>query len=81
MEQQAGAAFLSHVLRSKDEAFLISFDVNVELLSDYTSNAHALSRAPWTKRKSMLAREEWVACPSGTPRGTLLYDAVLPGHP
>jgi len=25
------------------KAFLISFDVNVDLLSDYTSNAHALA--------------------------------------
>src|SRR5579859_1999159 len=30
LEQQAGAAFLSRVLRSKDEAFLISFDVRSE---------------------------------------------------
>ncbi len=45
LEQQAGAAFLAHVLRSKDEAFLISFDVNLDLLSDYTNNAHALARA------------------------------------
>src|SRR3984957_92213 len=43
MEQQAGAAFLNRVLRSKDEAFLISFDVNVDLLSDYTRNANALA--------------------------------------
>jgi len=45
LEQQAGAAFLARVLRSKDEAFLISFDVNVDLLSDYTNNAHALAHA------------------------------------
>ena len=32
LEQEAGAAFLSRVLRSKDEAFLISFDVNLDLL-------------------------------------------------
>src|ERR1700751_1653747 len=31
MEQQVGAAFLHDVLRPKDLAFLISFDVNVEL--------------------------------------------------
>ena len=45
LEQSAGSAFLARVLRSKDEAFLISFDVNVDLLSDYTSNAHALAHA------------------------------------
>src|SRR5277367_671346 len=45
LEQQTGGAFLSRVLRSKDEAFLISFDINVDLLQDFTNNAHALSRA------------------------------------
>ncbi len=75
LEQQAGAAFLSHVLRSKDEAFLISFDVNVELLSDYTSNAHALSRA-MDKAQINVGTGGMGGMPSGTPRGTLLYDAV-----
>ena len=45
LEQQAGRGLSRRVLRSKDEAFLISFDVNVDLLSDYTNNAHALARA------------------------------------
>jgi VWFA-related protein len=75
LEQQAGAAFLSRVLRSKDEAFLISFDVNVDLLSDYTSNAHALSRA-MDKAQINVGTGGGGGMPSGTPRGTLLYDAV-----
>ena len=45
LEQQTGAAFLQRILRAKDEAFLISFDINVDLLSDYTNNARALERA------------------------------------
>ncbi len=83
LEQQAGAAFLGRVLRSKDEAFLISFDVNVDLLSDYTSNAHALSRAMdkaeinvGTGGGGIPGAGQGPMPTSGTPRGTLLYDAV-----
>src|SRR5271154_4017096 len=75
LEQQAGAAFLARVLRSKDEAFLISFDVNVDLLSDYTSNAHALSHA-MDKAQINVGTGGMGGMPSGTPKGTLLYDAV-----
>ena len=32
LEQQAGSRFLERILKPKDEAFLISFDVNVDLL-------------------------------------------------
>jgi VWFA-related protein len=75
MEQQAGAAFLAHVLRSKDEAFLISFDVNLDLLSDYTNNAHALARA-MDKAEINVGTGGGGGMPSGAPKGTLLYDAV-----
>jgi VWFA-related protein len=74
LEQQAGAAFLGRVLRSKDEAFLISFDINVDLLSDYTSNAHALAHA--MDKAEINTGSGGGGMPSGTPRGTLLYDAV-----
>src|SRR3984885_11640718 len=75
MEQQAGAAFLARVLRSKDEAFLISFDVNLNLLADYTNNAHALARA-MQKAEINVGTGGMGGMPSGTPKGTLLYDAV-----
>jgi VWFA-related protein len=49
MEQDAGSQFIQQVLRSKDEAFLLSFDVDVNLLQDYTDSPgmliHALSTA------------------------------------
>src|SRR5271170_1570992 len=45
LEQETGGAFLKRVLRSKDEAFLVSFDVDVDLLEDYTSNPNQLARA------------------------------------
>jgi VWFA-related protein len=75
LEQQAGAAFLSRVLRSKDEAFLISFDVNLDLLSDYTNNARALARA-MDQAQINIGSGGGGGMPSGTPKGTLLYDAV-----
>ena len=75
LEQEAGSAFLSRVLRSKDEAFLISFDVNLDLLSDYTNNAHALSRA-MDKAQINVGTGGMGGMPSGAARGTLLYDAV-----
>src|ERR1700728_4662477 len=74
LEQQAGAAFLSRVLRSKDEAFLISFDVNLDLLSDYTNNAHALARA--MDKAEINVGTGGGGMPTGSPKGTLLYDAV-----
>ncbi len=43
-EREAGLAFLDSVLREKDLAFLISFDVNVDLLQDFTSSRELLRR-------------------------------------
>src|SRR3954451_6406902 len=45
LEQQAGAEFLKDVLTPKDEAFLISFDINVNLLADYTNNPREIKHA------------------------------------
>ena len=45
LEQDAGSQFLDQVLRAKDEAFLVSFDVNVDLLQDFTNSPHELARA------------------------------------
>src|SRR5260370_1187296 len=45
LEKEAGSRFLEQVLRKKDEAFLLSFDDNVDLLQDFTNSAHLLSRA------------------------------------
>ncbi len=45
LEQESGATFLRDVLTPKDEAFLISFDINVDLLADYTNRASDIKRA------------------------------------
>ena len=45
LEQISGAEFLKDVLTPKDEAFLISFDINVNLLADYTNNPREIKHA------------------------------------
>ncbi|HTW61553.1 MAG TPA: VWA domain-containing protein [Terracidiphilus sp.] len=84
LEQQAGSEFLERVLRAKDEAFVLSFDVNVDLLQDYTNSAHMLARA-LDKAEINTAGGNGSGIPGlgggtvptvGDPKGTLLYDAI-----
>jgi VWFA-related protein len=85
LEQQAGSKFLQRVLRPKDEAFLLSFDVNVDLLQDYTNSARELARAMNKAQINTAGGNGAGGIPGlgggpvptiGTPKGTLLYDAV-----
>jgi VWFA-related protein len=75
LEQQAGAEFLKDVLTPKDEAFLISFDINVNLLSDYTNSPREIKRAIDSAIINTGAGTGSVTG-NGNPRGTLLFDAV-----
>jgi VWFA-related protein len=84
LEQDAGSQFLDRVLRKKDEAFLVSFDVNVDLLQDFTNNAHELAHA-MNKAQINTAGGNGGGIPGlgggtvptvGDPKGTLLYDAI-----
>jgi VWFA-related protein len=45
MEKEVGASFLNDIVRDKDLAFVLSFDVNVELLQDFTSSTRLLRSA------------------------------------
>src|SRR5216683_6638504 len=45
MEKEVGGSFLESTLRPKDEAFVISFDVDANLLQDFTNSIHNLKRA------------------------------------
>jgi VWFA-related protein len=45
MEKEVGGAFLRQVLTPKDEAYVINFDVDSELIQDYTSDVHRLQAA------------------------------------
>jgi VWFA-related protein len=83
MEKEVGAAFLRDVLRPKDLAFVISFDVNVDLLHDYTNESGKLRDAMDTAKintggnvGSTPGLGGGPFPTSGVPRGTLLYDAV-----
>jgi VWFA-related protein len=75
LEQDSGATFLRDVLTPKDEAFLISFDINVDLLADYTNRASDIARA--LKKASInTGAGTGSITGNGDPRGTLLFDAV-----
>ncbi len=50
MEKQVGGEFLDEILRDKDLAFVISFDVDIDLLQDFTSSTRALKQAMNTAR-------------------------------
>jgi len=75
LEQSSGAEFLKDVLTPKDEAFLISFDINVDLLADYTNSPRELRRALDKARINSGAGTGSITG-NGQSKGTLLYDAV-----
>jgi len=75
MEQASGAEFLKDVLTPKDEAFLISFDINVNLLADYTNSPREIQRA-LDKAQINTGAGTGSVTGNSTPRGTLLYDAI-----
>ena len=85
LEQQAGSQFLQRVLKSKDQAFLVSFDVNVDLLQDFTNSPRLLSRAMNKAEINTAGGNGGAGIPGagggtiptiGDPKGTLLYDAI-----
>lgn len=82
LEQESGARFLKEVLTPKDEAFLISFDVNVDLLADFTNSPRELKRQIDKASINAASSSGGVPgigggpFPTSNPRGTLLYDAV-----
>jgi VWFA-related protein len=83
MEKQVGGTFLSDIIREKDLAFVLSFDVNVDLLQDFTSSTRKLKDALNSARINTGGGGGTIGGlgggpipTSGTPRGTLLYDAI-----
>ena len=44
-ERKASFAFLDQVLRAEDSAFVLHFDIHVELLQEFTSSREALAKA------------------------------------
>lgn len=85
IEQEVGGSFLESTLRAKDMASIFSFDVDVNLLQDFTTSISRLRRAldgvkinSGTGACSNLPGLGGgpIPCPSTGPRGTVLYDAV-----
>jgi VWFA-related protein len=85
MEKEVGGSFLESTLRSKDEAFVISFDVDITLLQDFTNSVsrlrHALNEAKINTggvgcSGGPIGPQGPIPCSSTGQRGTALYDAV-----
>lgn len=86
IEKQAASAFFSSVIRQKDEAFLISFGKDTELLQDYTNSPRQLTAAledlrgdgqtPMIGRGPIPNVNTGPVPEMGPPKGTLLFDAV-----
>ncbi|MBV8818969.1 MAG: VWA domain-containing protein, partial [Acidobacteriaceae bacterium] len=86
VERQAASQFFSSVIRPKDEAFLISFGKSTDLLQDYTSSPKQLTAAlqdlrgdgqpPMISRGPLPTVNPGPLPTYGTPKGTLLFDAV-----
>ena len=81
MEKEVGGAFLHQILTDKDEAFVIGFDTDVDLLQDFTRDVRRLQTA-LNKAKVNVNFGGGPPGLGGGPipqsysPGTLLYDAV-----
>jgi VWFA-related protein len=84
MEKQVGGEFLSQILRDKDLAFVLSFDIDADLLQDFTSSVHSL-KAALNQARINTGGGGGGGIPGlgggtiptpGGPKGTVLYDAV-----
>ncbi|HJT69052.1 MAG TPA: VWA domain-containing protein, partial [Terriglobales bacterium] len=85
MEQEVGGVFLSQILRDKDMAFVIDFNIGVNLVQDFTGNVRRLKNALNSVRINSGGQSAVAGIPGqgggpvptiGQPKGTLLYDAV-----
>jgi VWFA-related protein len=83
MEKEVGGAFLRQILTDKDEAFVMDFDIQSELVQDYTRDIHRLQAAlNKVKINSGVSSGGGIPGLGGGPvpvhnsPGTVLYDAV-----
>lgn len=81
IEKNAASAFFSDVIRKKDEAFLISFGKETDLLQDYTNSPRLLKAGLEDLRGDEGGGGSITMTPgtipnAGSPKGTLLYDAI-----
>jgi len=82
MEKEVGGAFLKQILTDKDEAYVMSFDISVDLLQDFTRDTHRLQAALNKAKVNVDVTSGGIPGMGGGPvptrnaPGTLLYDAV-----
>jgi VWFA-related protein len=78
IERDAASQFFAKVLRQKDEAFLIMFGEEAELLQDYTNSPRLLNEGLNQLRVSagVGGLHPGPVPTVGQPRGTVLYDAI-----
>jgi VWFA-related protein len=82
MEKEVGGTFLRQILTDKDEAYVISFDISVDLLQDFTRDVHRLQAALNKAKVNVDYSSGGIPGMGGGPvpqhnsPGTLLYDAV-----
>jgi VWFA-related protein len=79
--QDGGSRFIHRVLKKGDEAMVISFDSDVDLLSDFTDDRNILDRAINKARINipgggMIAGNPGPIGGSANTTGTALYDAI-----
>ncbi len=78
--QEAGSGFIGRVIRKGDEALIMSFDSNVDLMSDWTDERSQLERAIRKTRINVPDQGSRVGNPgpigSRQITGTALYDAI-----
>jgi VWFA-related protein len=76
-EQREAREFVRQVLGTKDQAFLTRFDLDVELLQDFTNNQQLLARTIDETRINYAERPLLAEpSPSASVGGSHLYDAV-----
>jgi VWFA-related protein len=77
-EQDAASRFVGEVMRKKDEALVITFDTDINLLADFTEDPSVLDRA--IHRATINVDAAGIGGTGGTVQshggGTDLYDAV-----
>jgi VWFA-related protein len=77
VEKREAEAFLEQVMRPKDLTFVLHFDVDVELLQDFTADLHLLNKAIDETEINGGGVRTRGTFPSGDAGGaTHLYDAV-----
>lgn len=74
LEQEAASRFIHQVLRKGDEAMVISFDVDVDLLADFTQDTEIIERA--VRRTQINAPTDMGPLAQSHTRSTALYDAI-----